>query len=282
MNKKIDRKKIKKLLGIITLTALGMIVIIAMRKPSNDRNWALDQSILPSVLISEDIVKVKNIRNFKYTSETEYNPNYYDKSFDLNKIESVDFVLEPFSDWEGAAHTFLSFGFENDEYLAVSIEIRKEREEEFSAFKGLFNKYEIMYVIADERDVVKLRANFRKDEVYIYPIKTEKEKVKELFLDMMVRAQKLETEPEFYNTFTNTCTTGILLHVNKISPKKIPFDFRVLMPGYSDKLGYELGLFDTELSFEDARKKFLINGRAEKFADDANFSKLIREKNLTN
>ncbi len=277
MNKKTTRKKVAKAFWIITPISLIGFIFFGLRNPSNNRDWAEDQSILPVVNIAGDIVEIKNIRYFKYKTETEYEKNYYNKSFDLNKIQSVDFILEPFSDWEGAAHTFLSFGFQGDEYVAVSIEIRKEKDESFSAWKGLLNEYEIMYVIADERDVVKLRSNFRKDDVYIYPIKTDKKKIQELFLDMMQSAHKLETEPEFYNTATNTCTTGILRHVNKISPKRIPFDLRVLVPGYSDKLGYELGLFDTELSFEDAREKFHINKRAEKFAEDPDFSRLIRE-----
>ena len=270
-------KKVAKIFWIITPITLIFFIFFGIRKPSNNRVWEVDQSILPSVDIQENVIEIKNIRNFKYKTEIDYIENYYDKVFDLNEIVRVDFILEPFSNWEGAAHTFLSFGFENDEYIAVSIEIRKEIGEKFSVWKGLLNEYEIMYVIADERDVVKLRSNFRKDDVYIYPIKTSQEKTKELFLDMMQRVKKLETEPEFYNTITNTCTTGILYHVNKISPKRIPFDFRVLVPGYSDKLGYEIGLFDTELSFEEAREKFHINKRAEKFSDDPEFSRLIRE-----
>lgn len=270
-------KKVRNLLLVITLIFLATVIFFGTRKPSNERDWETDQRILPHIKIRNEIVTIRNIRNFRYKSETEYFENYYDKEFNLDKIRSVDFVLEPFSEWDGAAHTFLSFGFEGDEYIAISIEIRKEKGEEFSAWKGLLNEYEIMYVIADERDVVKLRSNFRKDDVYIYPVKASNEKVRELFLDMLQRAKKLETKPEFYNTLTNTCTTGILSHVNKISPNKIPLDFRVLAPGYSDKLGYELGLFDTELSFQAARKKFHINERAENFAEEPDFSKKIRE-----
>ncbi len=267
----------KKVFWAITIVFLTVLIFLGLQKPSNERDWAIDQEILPEIKIEGNFVEIENIRNFKYKSETEYEKGYYNKSFDLNKIKSVDFILEPFSEWDGAAHTFLSFGFEDGEYIAVSIEIRKEKGEEFSAWKGLLNQYEIMYVIADENDVVKLRSNFRKDDVYIYPIKANQEKIRILFLDMVQKAQKLQSKPEFYNTITNTCTTGILQHVNKISPKKIPLDFRVLAPGYSDKLGYELGLFDTKLSFEDAKEKFYINERAEKFADSPNFSKLIRE-----
>ena len=113
----------------------------------------------------------------------------------------------------------------------------------------------------------------------MYPTKASLEKKKALFLDMVGKANLLREHPEFYNTLTNTCTTKIVSHVNKISPKRIPFSYKVLLPGYSDRLAYDLGLLDTELSFEEARDKFLINEKAEKYAADKNFPVLIRGEN---
>ncbi len=258
------------------LLLLLYFAFLTLTKPSNDRDWADDQKILPFANIDNNLITIHNIRNFKYESTTKYKSDYYTKTYDLNKIKSVDFILEPFSEFVGAAHTFLSFGFENESYLSISVEIRKEKGEEFSVLKGLFNQYEIMYVIGDEQDLVKLRSNYRKDKVYIYPVKTTKEKIQSLFLDMINAANKLTTEPEFYNTLTTTCTTNIMKHVNTISPNRIPFSYKVLMPGYSDELAFKLGLIDTELTLEEARNIYLINTRAEKYADDPNFSALIR------
>ena len=198
---------------------------------------------------------------------------------DLNKIEKVWYVVEPFSGIPGSAHTFLSFEFENNQFVSISVEIRKEKGETYNPIKGLFNKYELMYVIADERDVIKLRSNYRKDLVYVYPAKTTKEKAQELFLDMVERANNLSQHPEFYNTITNTCTTNIVAHVNKITPDRVPFfNLRILLPANSDKLAYDLGLIDTDLSFEQARTRYFINDRAMKYADDPNFSIKIRQE----
>jgi len=270
-------KKFIKILSLIIL-ALGFSYwcILFFIKPSNDRDWTDDQKILPYAEIDDNLITIHNIRNFAYETTEIYTPHYYDKTFDLDKIKSVDFILEPFSDFAGAAHTFLSFGFEDDEYVAISVEIRKEKGEEFSALKGLFNKYEIMYVIADENDAVKLRSNYRKDKVYIYPAKTSKEKIQTLFLDMINRTNKLKDSPEFYNTITNTCTTNLAKHINTISPKTIPLSYKMLMPGYADQLAFDLDLIDTELSLEEAKKFFLINERAEKYGEHEDFSKLIR------
>jgi hypothetical protein len=270
------KKILKTILYSLLSLAILYIAILFFTKPSNDRNWELDQKVLSHAKINNNKVTIYNIRNFKYRSSDDYDSAYYNKTFDLNKIKSVDFILEPFSDFAGAAHTFLSFGFENNEYVAISIEIRKEVGEEFSALKGLFNKYEIMYIVADEKDAVKLRSNYRNDKVYIYPAKTTKEKKQALFLDMIKRINELKEKPEFYNTITSTCTTNIMKHVNAITPNRIPFSYKVLMPGYADELAFDLDLIDTDLSLEEAREKFLINGRALKYADDPNFSQKIR------
>lgn len=274
---KIIKEGFKLLISFLSLLFIAYLLFSLVMQPRNDRVWSVDQKILPKVKIQGNLVTIENIRNFEYQSTSDYTPQYYTKTFDTDKIQSVDFMVEPFSTNPGAAHTLLSFGFENGDYVAISVEIRKEKLETFSPIKGLLSQYELMYVIADERDVIKLRSNYRHDQVFLYPIKTSKENIQNLFMDMVTRAHKLEEKPEFYNTLTNTCTTNIVKHVNKLVSGRIPFDYRILLPGYSDTYAYELGLIDTDLSFEDARKKFNINERALKYADSPDFSKMIRQ-----
>ncbi len=259
------------------MLVLVVVSVQLLTRASNDRDWTVDQAVLPAVDFSGDQVTVHNIRNFDYASTTSYTPRYYDATFDLDDVEAVYFVVEPFSGYVGAAHTFLSFEFKDDRFLAISVEIRKEQGESFSALKGLLNQYELMYVIADERDVIKLRSNHRKDDVYVYPIRAEKERIHQVFVDMLERAESLRHEPMFYNTLTNTCTTNIISHVNKITPDKIPFDYRILFPADSDELAYELGLIEgAEETLEQTRAKYRINTLAERYADDPQFSLRIR------
>lgn len=263
----------------VALIACLFVIVHFSTKASNDRNWNDDQNILPTAEIKDNLVSIHNIRNFSYTSTTNYTRAYYDKTFDLNKIKKVWYVVEPFSGIPGSAHTFLSFEFENNQFVSISVEIRKEKGETYDPIKGLFNKYELMYVIADERDVIKLRSNYRKDLVYVYPVKTTTDKARELFLDMVERANDLSQHPEFYNTITNTCTTNIVRHVDKITPNKVPlFNLRILLPANSDKLAYDLGLIDTDLSFENARTRYFINDKAIKYADSPDFSVKIRQE----
>lgn len=262
---------------ILVVIALLIIAYLSI-KPSNNRQWNIDQQVLPEITINGGQVSIKNIRNFTYRTKDDYTPGYYDKTFDLAKLKNVYYVVEPFSGHgAGAAHTLLSFEFEPGNFVAISVEIRKEIGETFSPWKGLLKQYELMYVIGDERDLIKLRSNYRHDQVYLYPMAGSIEKKQALFLDMLARAQKLQAKPEFYNTIFSTCTTNLVAHLNKISPNRVPFSFKVLMPAYSDELAYDLGLIDTDLTFFEAQQKYLINDRALKYADNPNWSVRIRQ-----
>ena len=262
--------------SLAVLLLIALIYFISIR-PSNERNWSGDQTVLSYAEIESSEAKVYNIRNFTYRNTTDYDKNYYNKTFSLNNLSSIWFMVEPFSGHGlGAAHTFLSFGF-GDEYVVISVEIRKEKGEKFSPLKGLFKNYELMYVIGDESDLIKLRSNYRKDTVYLYKINTTLEKMQMVFIDMLSRTNAIKEKPEFYNTIFNTCTTNIVKHVNKIVPGRIPKSYKILMPAYSDELAYELGLIVTNKSFEETREHYKINEKALQYADDALFSVRIRE-----
>jgi hypothetical protein len=273
-------RKRRTALALLLVATVGYFLI----RPSNARTWARDQTRLASATFEGDLVHVKDIRNFHYRSTTDYDPAWYDKTFDLRNLESLWFLVEPFDEGKGAAHTLMSFGFagpEGPEYLAVSVEIRKEVGEEFSVVKGLLRQYELMYVVGDERDLIQLRSNHRKDDVYLYPIRAPKERIRAMLTGMLERANRLREEPEFYNTLTNTCTTNIVRHVEEVAPGRVPrFRREVILPGYSDRLAYDLGLLDTDLPFEKARERFQINERALRAEGRADFSVQIRQAGL--
>jgi hypothetical protein len=258
---------------IFAVFAYGLAAILI--QPSNDRNWSTDQEILPKIKINRDTVTIEDIRNFTYASTTSYTPAYYSASYQRGTVKRVWFIVEPFKGL-GAAHTFLSFEFDDGRYLPISVEIRKEKGETFNPILGLMRQYELMYVIGDEQDLVKLRTNYRHDDVYMYPMKTTKERANELFEDMLIRAQETQASPEFYNTLTNTCTTNIVDHVNKVYYKRVPFDWSVLFPADADYYAYKLGLIDTNLPIGKIRGAYRINDLAERYANDADFSKRIR------
>jgi hypothetical protein len=217
------------------------------------------------------------VRYARYRTVSDFDVAWEDRTYDLDRLRSAWFLVEPFEpDWDGPAHTLMSFGFEGDDYLAISAEIRKERGEEFSPWKGLLRQFEIMYVVGDERDLIQLRTNHRRDPVYLYPVRAPRERIEQMLVSMLRRANRLRQEPELYNTVTNTCTTSIVRHVNELVPGRVPWSYKLLFPGYSDELAYGLGLIDTDLPFPEAKRRFRIDDDAQRAAGREDFSRLIR------
>lgn len=248
--------------------------------PSNFRSWSPDQAVLPYAEFHGDYVTVRNVRYCKYLEPDTYVVDHYDKTIDLRRLTGVDFFMVPFKAAPSLAHTMLSFEFSDangrTDRLAVSVEIRKEVGETYSPWKGAARQYELMYVAADERDVVQLRANHRGDDVYLYRTTATPEQARLLFVDVMQRTNELATQPEFYDTITNNCATNIVRHINRIRPNRLTYDWRVLLPGYSDQLAYEQGLIERHGSFEETRRRAFLNAKATQVAGQEDYSQLIR------
>ncbi len=270
---------LKRLFQILVLAGLISLVLLYRVEPKLESNWTADQATLASAEISGDEVKLTQVRNFIYRSESDYTPAYYDTAVRLSDLERVDYIVEPFGDL-GAAHTFVTFVFADGQYISISVETRREVGEKFSPLLGLLRQYELVYIIANEKDAVGLRANYRHDIVYLYPTTLTVAEGQQLFVDLLERANKLRTQPEFYNTVNNNCTTNIADYVNEIRPQKIFWDYRLVLTGESDALALELGLLDTDLTLEEARAKYKINGRAAQAIDSPNFSQLIRQTDV--
>jgi len=270
-------KNRKIIFGVFTCFAL--IVFWWMTIPaSNDRSWQPDVAVLPHATIEGNHVTVHNIRNFEYRTETDFTPHYYDKTFDLEKLDSVDLIAVY---WMGPdiAHIFLSFGFEDRDYLAVSIETRKEVGEGYSTLKGFFKQYELYYVVADERDVIRVRTNYRNnppEHVYLYRLNTPVERIRRVFLDYLAKINSLETQPEFYNTLTTNCTTNILMH-SRVNPESLPFSWKILLSGHTPEYVYENGGMGRNLSFPELQERSLINAVAQQADTAPDFSQRIRE-----
>ena len=244
--------------------------------PSHDRDWSPDLAVLPYADFGEDHVIVRNIRNCAYESDSDYAVNYYDRRFEMDQLRRVDFVVVPFKETPSLAHTMLSFGFEDGEHVVVSVEARLEQGETYSPVLGELRQYELIYVVADERDAILRRTKHREVDVYVYRTIATPEQSPELFMDVMQRVNQLAEVPEFYDTLSNNCTTNIVRHLNRLRPGRVPYDVRVLLPGFSDGLAYELGLLDTSLPFAEARRRARVTEIANRSADAPNFSARIR------
>lgn len=244
--------------------------------PSHQRRWQPAMAVLPYAEIHPNSVKVHNIRNCYWFSENVYTPRYYDREFLLDDLQSVDFLVVPFKEAPDLAHTMLSFGFQNGYYLGVSVEARLEEGEAYSPLAGVLGQFELMYVVADERDLIQLRTEHRQVDVYLYRTRVAPQQVRALFVDMMKRVNQIYRQPEFYHTLYNNCTTNIVRHVNHVRPGRVPFSLALLLTGHSDRLAYDLGLLDTDRPFEETRRLARINDLARRYRYAKEFSSLIR------
>lgn len=245
---------------------------------STEKNWRPDLSVLPYAEFSGSDVLIKHVRNCRYRTEDDYDVRHYDLKFKLDDIKTVDFITVPFKETPLLAHTMLSFGLSNGQHFIISVEARLRKGESYAAIAGATRKYELIYVIGDEQDLIPLRTSVRNVEVFLFPGRATPAQVQDLLIDMLQRANKLQRSPEFYDTFTNNCTTNIVRHVNKLRPGQIPVDWRVVLPGHSDRLAYELGLLEITEPFEFARENARINVLSELFKNDPKFSQRIRRQ----
>jgi Domain of unknown function (DUF4105) len=261
------------------VTGASFIVVLVWwfsLQPSNNRDWLPDVVALPFADIASDQMTIHNIRNCDYRTETDYDVHYYDKTFDLDRLRAVDLYLVTWGS-PHIAHTMVSFGFTGGEYICFSIETRKEKGEHYSAVKGLFRQFELIYIIADERDVVRLRTNYRQgEEVYLYPLQVTPEQGRKLFLDYVRRANELRDRAEWYNALTDNCTTAI--RTQRASTDHAPWDWRMLLNGHLDELLYERGMIATNLSFAELKRLSNINVQAKAADQEADFSQQIREE----
>ena len=191
---------------------------------------------------------------------------------------SAWFVLTTFSKkWRAPAHTFVSFGFADGRYLAISVEARREAEEEYGILAGMFRRYELIYVLGDERDLIGRRVAVEGDATWLYPVRAPRERIRALLAGMATRAAELQRAPEFYHSFLNSCTSNLVAHVNAVAPGRIPAGWKVLVPGYTDDVALSLGLIDDSTSLETARQRYRIDRAvaARTIASDS-FSAYIR------
>jgi hypothetical protein len=249
--------------------------------PSNFRDWAPDQAVLPTAEIFGNQVTVRNVRNCQYFANDLYLVDYYDKTFDMDAVRGVDLIVAPFAEMPAFAHTFISFEIARPDgtpdYLAVSVEVRREKGETYNTLKGSARQYELMYVVADERDVIQQRTNFRGEDVYLYHTVATPESSQLLLADVLARVNQLAEKPEFYDTLTNNCTSNIVRHINRIKPNRIVADPRIFLPGYADELAYDEGLLVRHGTFLETKQAAYINPAAKRYAGREDFSQMIRK-----
>jgi hypothetical protein len=257
-------------LGASALVTLAYVLV----RPSNEREWMADVAVTSTVQIEGERVTVRGVRNFRYRSETDFDARWEERTYDLARLRSLDLVM---SYWGPVdyCHTLVSFGFEGGEQLAVSVETRKEVGESFSTYAGFFKRFELVYVFADERDVIGVRTNQRGEHVYLYRVRTRPARLRELFLSYVHKADELASHPEFYDVLENSCGVNIVHRVSDTG-RQVFAGREALLNGYWDRNLYEQEALDRRYPFEELRELSRIDERAKAAADSPEFSRLIR------
>jgi hypothetical protein len=220
-------------------------------------------------------VLVHNVRNAEYRTETDYTVRLEDRALDLAQLRSLDLFL----DYWGSpliAHTIMSWGFAGDQYLAISIETRKQQGEEYSALRGFFRQYELALVVADERDVVRLRTNVRGEDVYVYRLDASPADARLILLKYLAEVNQLRARPQWYNALTENCTTAIR-RIAGADARRSWWSWKLVLNGHLDELAYDIGAIDRSLPFQVLKAKSHVNDRAKAANADPRFSVRIRD-----
>jgi hypothetical protein len=257
------------------LPVVAVAVWWASIPPSNTCDWPPEVARTARADFHGSSVTIQNVRNFKYRSETDYDQRWERRTYDLERIRGVDLFLSFWGPTQ-IAHTIVSWEFDDGQHLAISIETRKEKGESYSALRGFFRQYELYYVVADERDLVGLRANYRGEQVYLYRIRMSASQTRALLVNYLNEVNRLADHPRWYNALTQNCTTTIRGHAQNAGAGG-RLDWRLLANGHVDQLLYERGQINTDLPFADLRARSNITKKAKVASDSPVFSERIRQ-----
>jgi hypothetical protein len=262
--------------GLLAFALLFFVVLgwFFSLKASNDRDWAPDVARVAWAQIDGDRMTIHNVRHFDYRSETDFTPHWEDRVYDLSRLKSFDFMLVYWGS-PSIAHAMVSFDFDDGQYLCVSIETRKEKSESYSTVQGFFRQFELIYIVADERDLIRLRTNYRNEDVYLYRSNATPSQVRNVLMSYVSGMNELNDHPAFYNALSSNCATTVVTRVQDAGvPAKMSWE--ILLSGYAARQAYANGRLDTSLPFEELQKRSHINETARGAGNGPDFSKKIR------
>lgn len=255
---------------------LGLLLLwwFCLVRPQNDRAWMPEVSRQTYGSAVDGMVRLHNVRDFRWVSSEEFDPRWVSRDYDLSRLASVDLIL---SYWgrPAVAHAMVSFGFEGGEYALFSVEIRRKRGDKFSEIGGFFRQYELAVLASTEEDSLKVRTNVRGEDGYLYRVVMDQAAASALFLAYVDTANSLIKKPRFYNTITANCTTLVYQLADRIVPG-LPLDYRVLLSGYLPEYLFALGALAGASSPTEYRSKGRYTDRARESQDEGSFSHDIR------
>ena len=269
------------LLVFSSIVIIWAIIRHLKLRPSNDRSWVNDNDKLAKAEFGDNLVTIRNVRDFSWRTTKDFDENWIDMEFDLNKISKLWFVLEYFEPKrKQMAHTIMVFESEDGKRIACSIEVRREKGERYHPLKGLFRQYELIYVWSTESDVIGVRTRCRRKSVthLFEAIVLGPGNERRMFESYLNRTNKLRISPEWYNTITNTCSTNIVRHVNEVYPGRVPRTMAILLPGISPRILKKNNLVKMGTSIDESMESSKIDEKAINWSGESDFGDWIRSK----
>ena len=261
------------------LLAIMMLCVVAWwawQRPSNDRPWRPEVAVTPRAIIDGDRIRLIGMRDFDYVTANDFSARYIEREVRLSELESVDYFISYWTSPPGAvAHTFVSFNFAAGDPISISIETRPEVGESFDPVGSMFKKFELIYIVGTERDLIGVRGNHRGESIYGYRIRASPDASRRLFQIYLERINELAQTPEFYHLLSNNCTLNIFRYANRAG-REGGFEIRHLLNGWSDRYLYRAGLLETSMPFTDLRRRAHLNDAVRHADDSDDFSTLIR------
>lgn len=247
-----------------------VVLIWWLRIPAtNEADWQPDVARVATAQVEGDRLTIQNVRNFDHRSDSDFTVRWEDRTYDLSKLRAMDFYI---SHWGAPiAHTMLSFVFDDGPPLCVSIEVRKTKGQSYSAIRGFFRQFALIYTFADERDVIRERTNFRGENVRLYRLSAPPARARQVLLGYLESANALAVEPQWYNAATSNCTTDLVQHFDPV-----PWDYRILWNNHIDELVYERGGLDRSMPIAELHRISLIDARAKAAPNTEDFWRYIR------
>jgi hypothetical protein len=262
-------------LGICFALFVGVALWWWLIQPTNNRDWQPEVAETAWAEIDGDEITIHNLRNFDYEPGLPAKPRWESKSVYLSQLRGVDLFI---NFWGSTliCHPIVSFQFGSSDHVAISVETRMAKGQTYSTVRGFFKQFELAYIVADERDVIRVRTNYRHEQLYLYRTSVKPDRARRLFIDYLKTVDALHTRPQFYSALTSNCTTNVRMHTAATTTKPAPWDWRMLLNGTVDQLVYENGGFASHLPFAELKQMSLIDAKAQAADQAPDFSERIR------
>lgn len=241
---------------IVLLGILAVFLVWWLRQtPSQDRDWDPCVAVLPRAVRAGDSITIDNLRNFDYRSLDDFTPRYETRTYHLANLQGADVIFFVWSvPW--MAHPVLVFDFGPEGRICMSIEVRFRKGQSYSILRSLYRQQELIFVAADERDIILRRTKHSRDQVgRLYRLMAGADELRAVFLDYIQAINSLYEKPRWYHGLCANCTTSFY----QLPSRRYRFDWRVLANGRLDEALYKDGRLDRTLPFAELRRVAFIN-----------------------